>query len=132
VRPLQGTKILIVEDDADSREMLTTVLTYQGANVVAAKTAFEGIEMLQEFHPHVLVSDIGLPKEDGYDLIRKIRKLPTENGGGVPAIALTGYVSLQDRQTALFSGFEEHLPKPIDAERLVDVILRLTQGDGPE
>ena len=129
-RALEGLKVLVVEDDADSREMLTTVLTFQGAEAVAAKTAFEGLEMLQEFRPHVLVSDIGLPKEDGYDLIRKVRKLPKESGGGTPAIALTGYVSLQDRQTALFSGFEEHLPKPVDAERLIDVILRLRNGDG--
>ena len=113
---------LVVEDDQDSRDMLTTALAICGVRVVSAESADEGLEKLRELKPDFLISDIGLPGEDGYDLIRKVRALPPLEGGGIPAIALTGYVSVQDRKLALRAGYQEHLPKPVDTNRLIELL----------
>lgn len=123
--PLKGVRVLLVEDDDDSRDMLVTILGFHGAEVAAAVTAAEGLEVLRDFQPQILISDVGLPKEDGYDLIRKVRALPADEGGLVPALALTGYVSVQDRSAALAAGFQEHLPKPVETDKLIDLVSRL-------
>jgi CheY-like chemotaxis protein len=120
--------VLLVEDDTDSSDMLVTALTYHGATVTAALSASEGLEKLREVGPDILISDVGLPIEDGYDLIRKVRGLPAHEGGATPAIALTGYVSQQDRSTAISAGFQEHIPKPVDVDNLVDLIGRLASS----
>jgi signal transduction histidine kinase/ActR/RegA family two-component response regulator len=121
---LAGLRILIVEDDADSRDMLETVLRFQGADVVTAKDVIEGFDVFRAEQPDVLISDVGLPELDGYDLIRRIRRLSEDQGGTTPAIALTGYVSLQDQSQALNAGYQEHLPKPVDTDNLIDTILK--------
>ena len=122
---LRGLKILIVEDDADSRDMLETILEYHGAEVKTAENVAAGYAEFMREVPNVLISDVGLPEQDGYDLIRRIRQLPANKGGDVPAIALTGYVSLQDQARALSAGYHEHLPKPIDTDRLIGVVAEL-------
>ena len=119
---LNGLKILIVEDDADSRDMLATILKQHGARVVEAENVERGFALFRAEQPNILVSDVGLPEQDGYDLIRRIRALPPTDGGNVPAIALTGYVSLQDQIQTLSAGFQEHLSKPVDTDRLIEVL----------
>ena len=119
---LNGIQILIVEDDADSRDMLATILRQHGARVTQAENVERGFALFRADRPDILVSDVGLPEQDGYDLIRRIRALPPTDGGNVPAIALTGYVSLQDQIQTLSAGFQEHLPKPVDTDRLIGVL----------
>jgi signal transduction histidine kinase/ActR/RegA family two-component response regulator len=125
LQKIKGMKILLVEDDKDSREMLEMVLALYGVRVESADSAREAFEKIQEVKPDVLVSDIGLPGEDGYDLIRKVRSLPHESGGKIPAVALTGYVSVQDRNLALEAGFHDHIPKPVDPNQLLELLVKL-------
>lgn len=122
---LTGLRVLLVEDDADSREMLSAFLETHGINVSAVKSANEAIEQVSNFQPEVLISDVGLPERDGYDLVHDLRQLPATAGGAIPAIALTGYASLQDREKAISAGFQEHLSKPVDVDDLIHVIRRL-------
>ncbi|HUR98977.1 MAG TPA: ATP-binding protein [Pyrinomonadaceae bacterium] len=124
-RKVNGMNILLVEDDKDSREMLTMVLSIYGVTVECAESAAEAVEKLRQLTPDVLVSDIGLPGEDGYDLIRKVRALPSGEGGETPAIALTGYVSVQDRKLALDAGYQDHLPKPVNPNLLLELLVGL-------
>lgn len=125
VSKVQGMKILLVEDDKDSRDMLEMVLSLYGVEVESAESAAEAFEKIQEVKPEVLVSDIGLPGEDGYDLIRKVRSLDPGSGGRIPAIALTGYVSVQDRKLAIDAGYQDHLPKPVNPNLLLDLLVKL-------
>lgn len=120
-----GLHILLVEDDTDSREMLTIMFEQSDIKVTGVNSAAEAVESLKSFKPDILISDIGLPKEDGYELIKKVRRLSPEQGGLIPAIALTGYVSLQDRRYALEVGYQEHLSKPVDVDRLLDMVKQL-------
>jgi CheY-like chemotaxis protein len=83
---------------------------------------------VRELRPDFLISDIGLPGQDGYDLIRKLRALPRSEGGDTPAIALTGYVSVQDRELALEAGYQDHLPKPVDTSRLIELLAGLVSN----
>ena len=126
---LKGLRILIVEDDADSRDMLDTVLRFQGADVLTAKDVVEGFDVFRAERPDILVSDVGLPELDGYDLIRRIRTLSENDGGKTPAIALTGYVSVQDQSQALNAGYQEHLSKPVDTDRLIRSILEFAAAN---
>ena len=121
-KSLAGTRILLVEDNEDSREMLKIMLQQYDLEITAVESAAEAIEAIKRSRIDVLVSDVGLPGEDGYELIRKIRKLTPEKGGLTPAIALTGYASLQDRAQALEAGYQEHLAKPVDEDKLIDLI----------
>lgn len=129
-RRLEGRSLLLVEDDTDSREMLRTALSLFGLNVIPADSVSEAIDKLKLMKPDFVVSDIGLPGEDGYDLIRKVRELPPTDGGGIPAVALTGYVSVQDRKRAIAAGYQEHLPKPVDTHRLMELLVRLSDEPG--
>lgn len=122
---LSGLRILVVDDDVEARELLTFILEQHGAEVKAAASATEAFKLLAQIEPQILVSDLGMPEEDGYSLIRKIRKLPIERGGRIPAIALTAYAKEEDRKQALLSGFQTHLPKPIEPEELVVVVANL-------
>ncbi len=122
---VRGMTILLVEDDKDSRDMLEMVLSLYGVGVESAESAAEAVEKVRTLKPDVLVSDIGLPGEDGYDLIRSVRSLPPGEGGKTPAIALTGYVSVQDRKLALDAGFQDHLPKPVNPNTLLELLVRL-------
>ena len=99
------------------------------------RSAREAMEALERSRPHVLVSDIAMPEEDGYSLVRKIRALPAERGGKMPAVALTAHSLIQDRLQSLRAGFQSHVPKPVMPEELVEVVasvvhLRGSQSDG--
>ncbi len=127
---LGGVRVLVVDDEHDTREILSVMLTRYGAEIRTAGSAAEAMEVFNQWRPDVLVSDIGMPIEDGYALIRKIRALPPENGADVPAIALTAYASVQDRQTALAAGFQRHLAKPVEPVALAkNVALILGRSD---
>jgi len=116
---LNGLKVLFVDDEADTREMVKRLLEERGASVAVADCAAKGVALLQELRPDVLVGDIGMPGEDGYEMIRKIRKLPPAAGGQTPAIALTAYSRMEDRTRAMLAGFQYHLAKPVEAVELV-------------
>jgi len=128
---LQGMKILVVDDDTDTREFLTFLLEQQyEANVTAVTSALEAISTLTQYRPDVLVSDIGMPEMDGYMLLRQVRALPPEQGGQIPAIALTAYAGEIDHQQAMAAGFQRHVSKLIEPEVLVKVIADLVQQVG--
>jgi signal transduction histidine kinase/DNA-binding response OmpR family regulator len=116
---LEGLRILIVDDEADSRELITTILTGCGSEVRCSESAAEALDALREWKPDLLVSDIGMPGEDGYSLIRKLRKLKSKRARETPAVALTAYASNEDRARALAAGFQAHLAKPIEHRALV-------------
>ncbi|MEW6493233.1 MAG: PAS domain S-box protein [Cyanobacteriota bacterium] len=122
---LDNLRVLVVDDEADTRELLSVILEGDGAEVMAAATAREALETLPKFKPHVLVSDIGMPEENGYDLIRQVRALPPEQGGKIPALALTAYAKVEDRNQALAAGFQMHVPKPVSPEELSVVVGQL-------
>jgi CheY-like chemotaxis protein len=119
---LAGLSVLIVEDDDDAREVLASVLTDCGARVLATASADEAMAIVQRERPDVLVSDIGLPGRNGYDLIRAVRALGADKGGRVPAIALTGYAAIEDSRDALRAGYQVHVAKPIDPSLLTQAV----------
>ena len=119
---LDGVHVLVVEDDADAREMLTGVLHQAGADVIAVGSASAALNVLHQQRADVLISDIGMPDEDGYALIHRVRALDAERGGAVPAIALTANARAEDRAHALAVGFQMHLAKPIDPGELTRTI----------
>jgi signal transduction histidine kinase/DNA-binding response OmpR family regulator len=121
-RILDGVKILVVDDDPDTRDLVTTILTRCGGEVRSSESAAEALRAFQEWHPDLLVSDIGMPHVDGYGLIRKLRKLKSKRAKQIPALALTAYATDEDRTLALSAGFQMHLPKPIEPESLVSSI----------
>ena len=123
---LDGLRVLIVEDTDDSRIMLKSLLEMSGATVTAAATAEEAFEFFTAERPDVLVSDIGLPREDGLSLIRKIRKLPPEQGAQVPAVATTAFTSEEDRKATLEAGYQAHVCKPLDVGELITIIRSIT------
>ncbi|OKH31800.1 hypothetical protein NIES2119_27925 [[Phormidium ambiguum] IAM M-71] len=122
---LKGIQVLIVDDEPDSREFVAFVLEQAGAQVIAATTANEALTTLIRSQPDILLSDIGMPDMDGYMLIQQVRALAPEQGGQIPAIALTAYAGDFNQQQALAVGFQEHLAKPIEPETLVAAILGL-------
>ncbi len=130
VPPLDGLRVLVVDDEADARELLLTTLAQYGAEVTAVATVSEALESLQRLKPNVLVSDIGMPGEDGYALIRQVRTLTQEQGGETPAVALTAYARAEDRKQALLAGFQLHVPKPVDPAELAAVICNLAERTG--
>ncbi|HVF90972.1 MAG TPA: ATP-binding protein [Blastocatellia bacterium] len=122
---LNGLRVLIVDDDADAREMLEVMLLQFGAEVRLAPSARQGLLILERWKPHALVSDVGMPDEDGYSLIQKVRALPPARGGLTPAIALTGYGSPDDRLNLLAAGYQVHIAKPVELVELADSIKKL-------
>jgi len=124
---LEGLRIVVVDDEADARDLLDTVLTQYGAQVVTRATARDTIDAIGQFQPHILVSDIGMPEEDGYSLIHRLRQLPPEQGGKIPAIALTAYARAEDRARALEAGFQQHIAKPVNPDKLAAVVSELAQ-----
>jgi PAS domain S-box-containing protein len=124
---LGGLRVLLVEDDGDSRALLNIALEAYGAVVDTASSASEALAMIKEARPDVLVSDIGMPDVDGYELIRQVRKLPPENGGLMPALALTGYAGEKDRERAILAGFQEHVSKPVEPHELAAIVAKLGQ-----
>lgn len=123
-RSLDGLRVLIVDDEADAREFIAASLESYGIHVTAVATAAEALAKLEGFRPDVLVSDIRMPDENGYSLIRKIRELEAEKGWHIPAAALTAYLA-EDREKALSAGFESHLHKLAQPTELVEMVARL-------
>ncbi|MBE9181756.1 PAS domain S-box protein [Oculatella sp. LEGE 06141] len=124
---LTGIRVLTVDDDPDARELITILLIQYGAEVLAVASASEVLANLTSFQPDVLVSDIGMPNMDGYTLMQQVRALPPEQGGQVPAIALTAYARDDDYQRAISSGYQRHVTKPLEPEQLVQTVITLTQ-----
>jgi PAS domain S-box-containing protein len=124
---LDGLRILVVDDEADTRELLKQGLEFCGATVKVAESAAEALDLLQVAVPDVLISDIGMPGTDGYAFIRQIRKLSRQGGGKVAAIALTAYTRIEDRLQALRAGYDMHVPKPVELTELVAVAASLTR-----
>ncbi|MBE8997295.1 AAA family ATPase [Nostoc sp. LEGE 12447] len=120
--PLSGLKILVVDDDADMREFLPFMLEQYGATVTAVASGIAALTALSQSQPNLIISDIGMPEMDGYMLIRQIRSLEPEQGGTIPAIALTAYAGEMDSQQAIAVGFQQHISKPVDPEELVKAI----------
>jgi CheY-like chemotaxis protein len=124
-QPLVGMNILVVDDDDDSRDFLTFALTESGAKIYSAESAASAFGAMESFQPNLIISDIGMPQEDGYSFMQRIRQLPEYLGGQIPAIALTAYAGDSDRQKAILAGFQTHLAKPIMPDELVDAVIQL-------
>jgi hypothetical protein len=118
-------RVLVVEDDADARELLMAILQRHQADVAIAASVKEGLAAFASRPPDVLVSDIEMPEEDGFSLIRHIRALPPDRGGDVPAAALTAYASATDRMKVLGAGFNIHVAKPVQPDELAIVVASL-------
>lgn len=119
---LAGLSIVIVDDDRDARELLQEMLIDAGAEVHAAGTAAEGLALVQVHRPDVIVSDIGMPARDGYQLMRDVRALDAAAGGATPAIAVTAFVREGDRTRAMQAGFQAHVAKPIELPELTAAV----------
>jgi signal transduction histidine kinase/ActR/RegA family two-component response regulator len=124
---VERLRVLLVEDDEDTRTMLVIVLEEHGAVVLSAASASGAMQVLTDARPDIVICDIGLPGASGLDLIHMIRELPVERGGGVPALALTAYASVSDRERALAAGFQEHLPKPIDPAAFIATVVQVAR-----
>ena len=128
---LRGIRVLVVDDEPDARETLQQILEHCNAEVRAVGSAREALETLPRWRPHVLLSDIGMAGEDGYDLIRQVRALPAGSGGQTPAAALTAFARGEDRLRTLHAGFQLHVPKPVDIRELAAVVASLARGARP-
>ncbi|YAF98233.1 MAG: PAS domain S-box protein [Nodularia sp. CChRGM 3473] len=122
---LSGTQVLVVDDEPDIRDLVTFILQEYDVNVTAVASAPEALQFLSQSLPDILISDIGMPQTDGYMLMRELRKRSPEQGGNLPAIALTAYAGEMNQQQALSAGFQLHIPKPVDPEALVKAIVNL-------
>jgi len=124
---LAGLRVLIVDDELDARELVTVMLERSGAEMKAAASGGEAMKIIEAWRPDVLIADIGMPVEDGYGLIKRLRALPKERGGQTPALALTAYARTEDRVRALSAGYQVHLSKPVDRAELTAVVARLAE-----
>jgi PAS domain S-box-containing protein len=125
---LEGLRVLVVDDEQDARVLIQTVLEKQGAEVMVAGSAREALAAFESFKPNVLVSDIGMPDEDGYALIRQVRARDKTQGGAIPAVAVSAYVGEENRRQALSAGFQLHVAKPIDPEELASAVKKLVNS----
>ncbi|CAN5925708.1 hypothetical protein BH11MYX4_BH11MYX4_20450 [soil metagenome] len=124
---LRGLRVLVVDDEPDTRDMIAAVLAACRSHVFIAPSVEEAMAAFESRLPDVILSDIGMPDADGYELIRRVRARPRAAGGATPAACLTGYASSEDRRRALLAGFTMHLPKPIDPAELVAVVASLAR-----
>jgi CheY-like chemotaxis protein len=124
---LAGVRVLVVDDEPDARELVRRFLDACGADVCTAGSADEAMVLLRERQPRVLVSDIGMPGADGYELMRQVRSLPADQGGRTPAIALTAFARTEDRTRAMRAGYNVHLSKPIESTELVAAVASLAE-----
>lgn len=122
---LRNVNVLLVEDSADSREMVRRLLEEHNASITVADSAQAALQLLDQQLPDVIISDIGMPEMDGYALLREIRKRPADRGGNIPAIALTAYARSQDRIAALHAGFQMHIAKPVNPSELLAMVASL-------
>jgi signal transduction histidine kinase/ActR/RegA family two-component response regulator len=125
---LDGVRVLVVEDHLDTLEMLGIILDKCGAKVISTSSARDALKALEDNHPDVLVSDLAMPDQDGYDLIAQVRSRTPEQGGTIPAVALSAYTRPEDRTHALAAGFQKHVAKPVNPEELIAVVAGLTTG----
>ncbi|HSS47310.1 MAG TPA: CHASE3 domain-containing protein [Thermoanaerobaculia bacterium] len=125
--PLRGLRTLVVEDDPDSLEMVCMLLAQRGADVRPAASTAEAMAVIERWKPDLLISDLGMPEEDGYTLIRRVRALPAEHGGQVPAVALSARTRPEDRIEALSAGFQMHISKPVAPAELLAVAVTLAR-----
>ncbi|HYP50920.1 MAG TPA: ATP-binding protein, partial [Pyrinomonadaceae bacterium] len=123
---VKGLRILIVDDEIDTLDLLVAVLGQKGVEVKAETRVKDALETIKEWQPDIIVSDIAMPEEDGYSLIKKLRDLPPEQGGAIPAIALTAYVGVKERTRVLESGFQMYVPKPVEPSELLSAIANFT------
>jgi PAS domain S-box-containing protein len=131
VPALDGVRVLVVDDEADARELLRAILTRRGAEVTVTATARAALEALDQARFDVLVSDIIMPEEDGYDLIRKVRARESQRGGQIPALAVTAYARIEDQAAALSAGYQQHAAKPIEPGELAAAVATLAgRGSG--
>ena len=126
--PLDGLQVLIVDSDPDSRYLLTMIFEGYGVDTINATSAAEALEILKQVKPDLLISEIRLPKEDGYWLMHEVKALESAEQVEIPALALTVHAREDDRARALSVGFEEHLPKPFDIDELITTVTCLTQN----
>jgi len=126
--PLGGLRVLVVDDEPDTCDVLEAVLREAGAEVRTCRSAAAALAEIETWWPDVLLSDIGMPGEDGYALIRRIRVQEAQHGRAIAAVALTAYARLEDRRKALSAGFQMHVPKPIDGDELIAVVARVVQA----
>jgi CheY-like chemotaxis protein/anti-sigma regulatory factor (Ser/Thr protein kinase) len=126
---LNGLRVLVVDDEPDARDLLSAILTRCGSDVRCSDSAADAIQTFSEWHPDVLISDIGLPNEDGYSLIRRVRQLDSKRAKLIPAVALTAYATDEDRSQALAAGFQIHVAKPIEPENFVISIASIVNPD---
>ena len=122
---LAGLEVLVVDDEADTLELIKVLLGQCGAEVTTARSAAEALHLLERIKPDVIISDIGMPSEDGFEFIRKVRQLPPEKGGKIPAVALTAYARAEDRLRVLRSGYQMHISKPVELAELVAVVANI-------
>jgi CheY-like chemotaxis protein len=122
---LDGLRVLVVDDDVDGLTLISAMLRHAGATVTFSRSAAEGFDHFTAAPPDVLISDIEMPGEDGYALIRRVRELAPGRGGRVPAIALTAYGRREDRLHAISAGFSMHVPKPVDPAEIVTLVASL-------
>jgi PAS domain S-box-containing protein len=123
---LDGLRILFVDDERDAREVVTAIFRETGAEIATASNVEQALQLLESFKPNILISDIGMPAEDGYGLIRRVRGLPADRGGTIPAIALTAFARTQERLKVLSAGYQMHVPKPLQPLELAIVVASLT------
>jgi CheY-like chemotaxis protein len=126
VRNLSGLTVLVVDDDEGSLDYFTMALQAAGAAVLPASTAVEALKVLQQARPHVVLTDIAMPGQDGYWLVREIRRLPNPSVRGVPVVATTAYGRVHSRDRALAAGFADHIAKPVEPDVLCGTIARVT------
>ena len=122
---LHDIRVLVVDDEEDTRLLLETTLAQYGADVTTAGSAAAALSAIDHRCPDVLLSDIGMPHEDGYSLIRRVRALPSGRGGAIPAVAITAYASALDRSAVLAAGYQAHVAKPFDAGTLASLVAEL-------
>ncbi|MBV9958557.1 MAG: response regulator, partial [Acidobacteria bacterium] len=131
-RLLEGVRVLAVDDQPDTLEMVSAVLQSAGAEVQTANTVSGALAQLEKWRPDLIIADIGMPDEDGFTLIGKLRARAPEEGGAIPAIALTAYARVADRLRTLSAGYQMHVPKPVEPAELTAIVASLTGRTGKE
>ena len=125
---MEHVDVLVVDDEPDARTLVKRLLEDSRATVYTAGSAKEALTLVQEKHPQVLVSDIGMPSEDGYQLIQQVRALSEGNGGFTPALALTAYARREDKERAVLNGFQRHITKPVQPIELLSNVAELAKA----
>jgi CheY-like chemotaxis protein len=122
---LAGVRVLVVDDEPDARLLITRILQTRNADVATAASMDEALEVVRREPPHVVISDLGMPAHDGYELIQAVRALPATHGGNIPAAALSAFARSEDRRRAMMAGFQTHVAKPVEPEELLAVVASL-------